>query len=194
MKRKKEAEIVNEQTMTYEDYASLPDEGNRYELVDGSLELMSPGPSIKHQVVSFQFMQKISSTCLAEYLIIPAPIDLILSPKEVRQPDFVLIHRNRLDIITKRGIEGPPDLVVEILSPSSYKRDKVNKLKVYAMHGIPEYWIVDPLYEVLEQYQLQNDQYSLFSIYAGEDQIESSHIRFLSFTMKEIMENIPDLP
>jgi Uma2 family endonuclease len=83
------------------------------------------------------------------------PEDGILKSTEVRQPDIVMIHRNRLNIITKRGIEGASDLVVEILSPSSIKRDKVSKLKSYAQYKIPEYWIVDPSNGILEQYILE---------------------------------------
>jgi Uma2 family endonuclease len=69
-----------------------------------------------------------------------------------------MIHRNRLHILTKRGVEGSPDLVVEILSPSSVKRDKVSKVEAYARFGVPEYWIVDMGNEALEQYILAGDQ------------------------------------
>lgn len=185
--------VVREQPMTYDDYAALDDD-NRYELVDGQLELMSPAPAVSHQVISFQLQRRIADTCENEFLILYSPVDLILSPTEVRQPDLVLIHRSRLQMITKRGIEGAPDLVVEILSPSTRRRDKIGKLKVYAKYGIPEYWIVDPDSGTLEQYERFEGTYDLTDIYAGEERVRSNRIPCVSFTMGDIMQAIKDLP
>jgi Uma2 family endonuclease len=194
MKSDNQPDKVKEQPLTYEDYAALPDDGNRYELASGVLEMMSPSASAKHQMISFQIQKTISQSCDNEYYILNAPMDVILSPVEVRQPDLVMIHRSRLHIITKRGVEGPPDLVIEILSPSSIKRDKVGKLKSYAKYEIPEYWIVDPSNEVLEQYVLQEKSYELNEVYTEDDQICSHHITCVSFSMNQIMKEIPDLP
>ncbi|MEX2104838.1 MAG: Uma2 family endonuclease, partial [Bacilli bacterium] len=185
---------VREQPLTYDDYATLPDDGNRYELVDGVLELMSPSASAKHQMISFQIQKKISDSCENNYFVLYAPLDVILSPTEVRQPDLVMVHRDRLHIITKRAIEGPPDLVVEILSPSSIKRDKISKLNSYAHYQIPEYWIVDPSNGALEQYVLSENHYELMNVYIGDEKIHSDHIQCVSFSMNDIMNNIPDLP
>jgi Uma2 family endonuclease len=194
MKSKKKSDVVREQPLTYDDYASLPDDGSRYELVDGVLEMMSPCASAKHQMISFQIQSKIAQSCDEDYFILNAPLDVILSPTEVRQPDLVMIHHSRINIIKKRGIEGAPDLVVEILSPSSIRRDKVGKLKSYANYAIPEYWIVDPTNESLEQYILKEDRYDLIEVYTEDEQIKSDHIRCVSFTMNEIMSKIPDFP
>jgi Uma2 family endonuclease len=191
--KKTKQEIVREQPMTYDHYAAL-DDGNRYELVDGQLELMSPAPTVSHQVISFQIQKHIAHTCEKDYLILYAPVDLILSPTEVRQPDLVLIQRSRLHIISKRGIEGAPDLVVEILSPSTRRRDKIGKLKTYAKYQIPEYWIVEPESGTLEQYQCVDGIYQLTDIYSGEEVVGSIHIPCVSFTMEEIMRSIADLP
>ncbi|MFK4996837.1 Uma2 family endonuclease [Bacillus sp. N9] len=113
--------VIKEQTVTYDDYAQMPDDGNRYELVDGTLELMTPAPSPKHQLISFQMQSVLTESCQSEYIIFASPIDLILSNTEVRQPDLVMVHRNKIEIITKRGIEGIPNMVAEILSPHSVK-------------------------------------------------------------------------
>ncbi len=115
----KKSDLIREQPMTYDDYADLPDDGNRYELVEGFLEMMSPSATTKHQMISIQIQTKIVQSCENEYIILNAPLDVVLSPKEVRQPDLIMIHRSRMHIIKKRNIEGAPDLVVEILSPSS---------------------------------------------------------------------------
>lgn len=193
MKEKKE-EMIREQPLTYDDYAELPEDGNRYELVDGFLELMTPSATSNHQLVSHQLVYKITQSCEEEYIILHAPIDIIFSNTEVRQPDLLMIHRNRLSIITKRGVEGSPDLVIEILSPSSIKRDRQSKMKTYATYSIPEYWIVDPSNQILEQYVLNEHAYELNEVYAGDETINSEHIQCVAFTMNEIMSRIPDIP
>ncbi|EKN64342.1 Uma2 family endonuclease [Schinkia azotoformans] len=187
---KKKLEI-KEGGLTYDDYAAI-DDGNRYELAAGQLELMSPAPTVTHQLISFEMQTKIAQTCKLDYIILNAPVDVILSPKEVRQPDIVLVNRKRLDIISKRGVEGTPDLVVEILSPSTLKRDKIAKKKSYAYYGIPEYWVIDPNSAVLEQYILADDRYELINIFQENEMVTSPNISCISFTMAEIIEAIPD--
>ncbi|ASN03565.1 Uma2 family endonuclease [Virgibacillus necropolis] len=184
--------IIRENNLTYNDYASI-DDGNYYELSGGQLELMSPAPSVTHQFISFEIQKNITQSCESDYIILYAPVDMILSSTEVRQPDLVLINRKRIGIISKRGIEGAPDLVVEILSPSTLKRDKIDKLKTYAIFRIPEYWIVEPDTGVLEQHILHGDQYNLVDIFQKDDLVNSPNIPCISFTMAAVMENIPPL-
>jgi len=186
--------LVGEQPVTYEDYANLPDDGVRYEINDGRLEAMTPGPNALHQLVLQQLEHRIMQDCARDYVVFAAPIDLILSETEVRQPDIAVIHRDRLSIITKRGIEGPPDLVVEVLSPFSAKRDRRQKLYAYAKYLIPEYWIVDINNELLEQYVLDNQRYELLEVYRENEPVQSGKFPCISFTMREIMDNIPHLP
>lgn len=194
MSEKERPKKVREQPLTYEDYANLPDDGLRYELADGVLELMSPGPSTDHQLVSFEIIKKLIPPCQNDYVIIHAPLDVILSSIEVRQPDIIMVHRSRMEIIKKHGIVGAPDLIVEILSPSSIRRDKVKKLKAYARYQVPEYWIVDPANGSLEQYLLRDHAYELTEVYQGAEEIRSDRISCISFTMEQIMQEIPDLP
>src|SRR5690625_4470372 len=185
-------DILKESNLTYDDYASLND-GNRYELVQGKLELMSPSPSTIHQLILSELDDVISLNCKADYFIFFAPIDVILSENEVRQPDLVLVNRKRIDILSNRGIVGSPDLVVEILSPNSLKRDKVDKLNTYEHYDIPEYWIVDPHHGSLEQYLLNDRRYELKNIFQDEDTIKSPTIPCVSFTMNQIMDSIPHI-
>ncbi|MEX2414705.1 MAG: Uma2 family endonuclease [Paenibacillaceae bacterium] len=194
MKSNKDKPIIKEQPATYDDYANLPDDGSRYELADGVLELMTPAPTPKHQVISSQLLNILMNRCQSQYIIFASPIDLILSPTEVRQPDIVMVHRSKLDIITRRGIEGIPDLITEILSPHSVKRDKQNKLIAYAKYHIPEYWIVDPANECLEQYILSGDKYELLTVYDTLETIHSDRLQCVSFTMKQILDAAAGLP
>ncbi len=185
---------LKESLVTYEDYVNMPDEGVRHEINNGRLEAMSPGPNAIHQFVLQAIGHCINNSCSQEYVVLLAPIDLILSEMEVRQPDLTMIHRDRLSIITPKGIEGVPDLVVEVLSPFSAKRDRKQKLFAYAKYCIPEYWIVDINNELLEQYILEGDNYFLKEIYQEDEQVNSERLTCISFTMKEIMVSIPELP
>lgn len=187
----KKRDLLREENLTYDDYANF-DDGNRYELAGGKLELMS-GPSTLHQSVSFELQRKIADTCANDALIFYASIDVILSPQEVRQPDLVVIKRTRMHLLSKRGIEGPPDIVVEILSPSTAKRDKISKMKIYADHGIPEYWIVEPAGETLELYSLVDGSFKLTNVYAESEVVESQVLPCISFTMQDIMDRVPEV-
>ena len=186
--------VIKEHSVTYDDYAQLPDDGKRYELADGALELMTPVPTPKHQAISNQIQSALTNSCQPEYIIFASPIDLILPKTEVRQPDIVMVHHNKMDIITRRGIEGIPDMIAEILSPHSLKRDKINKREVYVKYQIPEYWIIDPLNESLELYRLRNSQYELHQVFERADMIESEQIPCAHFTMGEIMDIAADMP
>ncbi|WP_246516480.1 Uma2 family endonuclease [Salicibibacter cibarius] len=195
MNDKKKDDLVRERPMTYEDYANMPDDGNRYELVDGVLELMSPAPSPTHQMISSEIQQRIKDDCEQDYITFVAPIDVIFAEKVVRQPDLVLVHRDRFsEIVKKRGLVGTPDLVVEILSPYSVKRDRESKMRSYVTYKVPEFWIVDPANEALEQYILENDHYPLPNVYTEDDNIQSERLQCVSFCINDILENIPEIP
>ncbi|WP_217597764.1 Uma2 family endonuclease [Cohnella sp. GbtcB17] len=187
--KKRLEERVGEQQVTYDIYAAMPDDGLRYEVLDGSLELMSPGPNTSHQILSYNLQAKLSGSRKSEYLILYAPLDVILSPTNVVQPDLIFIRPERADIVTKRGIEGPPDLVVEILSPGSRHRDRVRKLRIYEKHGVPEYWIVDPGARTLEQHLLQGDRLELSRVYEGEDAVTSDRLPCVSFTVAGLFDD-----
>jgi len=183
--KKKDKDRVQEGQVTYEAYAGMPDDGRRYEIFDGVLEMMSPGPSTIHQLVHarlFNAMQK----CSSDYVILYAPLDVILSRTNVVQPDLIMVHRSRLDIVTVRGIEGAPDLVVEVLSPGSRSRDKVRKMNIYAKHQIPEYWIVDVQSRTLERHVLAGDRYELRDLFEGEDTVTSEKLPCVSFAVSEL--------
>lgn len=185
-------ERIKENNLTYDDYASI-DDRHRYELVDGQLELMSPVETITHQMISYQMQKEMAKSCESDYIILYAPIDVILADNQVRQPDLILIHRERMNILSNRGVIGPPDLVVEILSPSTLKRDKIDKLNTYANFHIPEYWIVEPKTGFLEQYSLHDKQYGLIDVFQESEHVTSPGVPCVSFTMADIMERIPSL-
>ena len=148
--------------LTYKDYEALPADGRRYELHDGELAV-TPSPSPKHQEVSLNLAvvlhQHVKTRALGK--VFEAPIDCILSDISVVQPDIVYIEVARLSTVTGRGIEGPPTLVIEILSPSTGQIDRGVKFQLYARYGVPYYWIVDPDVRSIEAYRLIEGTYQL---------------------------------
>lgn len=193
MEKNKAADRAKEQPVTYDIYADMPDDGQRYEVFDGVLELMTPGPSTPHQAVSRELEFILMQSCRMEYIIFDAPIDVILSATNVVQPDILMIHRSRQQIVTRRGIEGSPDLIAEILSPGSRKRDKMTKPAIYAEHGVPEYWIVDAEARSLEQYRLsESGRYDLIQVYEGHDVVTSDRLPCVSFEVGELFKDMPN--
>src|SRR5690242_13987809 len=147
--------------LTYEDYVTLPDDGRRYEILDGELAV-SPSPTSAHQFVSHNLEFALSAWVRAGRLgrIWDAPLDLILEPTVVMQPDIFFISNARSSIVTKRGVEGAPDLVIEILSESTAARDRGIKMHIYARHGVERYWIVDVDRKTIEVYVLRESAYA----------------------------------
>ncbi|MEQ4482624.1 Uma2 family endonuclease [Cohnella silvisoli] len=129
-------------------------------------------------------------SCRSDYEIFHAPLDVILSQTNVLQPDILMIHRSRMHIVSARGIEGPPDLVVEIVSPHSRKRDKVVKAKIYAKYNVPEYWVVNSDTETLEQYRIVGETYELFNLFEGDDRVTSDKLPCVSFVIGDIFREI----
>ena len=130
--------------LTYEDYLETPDD-ERWELLNGELH-MAPSPSMPHQIVATDLVTLLNSFVRARGLghVITAPADVVLSETNVVQPDLFFVSREREQIITHANIQGAPDLAVEIRSPSTDERARTVKRKLYAEHGVKEYWLVDP--------------------------------------------------
>lgn len=131
--------------MTYADLEQLPEDiSQRQEIILGEL-FVSPSPVPNHQVVLGNLFMQLS-THVAERrlgLVLMAPVDVKLTEYNLVVPDLLFVARDRLAIIGAQAIEGAPDLVVEILSPSTARQDRVRKLALYATHGVREYWLVD---------------------------------------------------
>lgn len=148
--------------LTYDDYAALPDDGQRYELHEGELSV-TPAPSPGHQESVGDLFVVLRMYVKREGLgkVFVSPIDCLLSETTIVQPDLVYLDPSRLELITSRGIEGPPTLVVEILSPSTAQIDRHRKMALYATLDIPHYWIVDRDERRIEAYGLTDSGYRL---------------------------------
>jgi Uma2 family endonuclease len=159
----------NRVVLTYEDYLSLPNDRNRYEILEGEL-FMTPAPSLKHQEVSrnleFLLFSHIKTNNLGK--IFYAPVDVILDESTIVQPDLAFISAGRDEVYSRRGIEGAPDLIVEIVSPGTLKFDRVSKCQIYARYGVKWYWIVNPDDRTLDEYELRENCYNLSGSYSGD--------------------------
>ena len=154
---------------TYVDYVNAP-EDKRYELLDGDL-VMTPAPGERHQWASILLASKLLSFVTGNRLgrVYAAPFDVVLSDTDVVQPDLVFVSNARAHIVTAANVQGAPDLVVEILSPSTADRDLTFKRRLYARHGVSEYWIVDTDAGAITVLLLREGQFEVAGEYdAGE--------------------------
>jgi Uma2 family endonuclease len=173
--------------LTYEDYVLLPNDGKRYEILEGELTV-TPAPSTKHQTASVNLLVLLSQYIKERDLgkLFHAPIDLIVEPTSVLQPDLLFVSKARQRIITERAIEGAPDLVVEILSPTTSRTDRVTKAQIYARHSVPVYWIVDPEREVIEIYLLEADGYRLAATLQGKTPMAAPPFTELEIAARDV--------
>ncbi len=173
---------------TYEDYLRLPDNGHRYEVIAGVL-YMTPAPRFVHQYTVGELFAALHAYVRQQRLGI-----VILAPFEVHlgeiarpvQPDLLFIRAERQPTPEAGSFEGPPDLVVEVLSPSTSRTDRVVKFWAYEQAGVPEYWIVDPQARMVEVYTLQEGIYALHGQYLGDDSLTSPSLPDLTLPVGEL--------
>lgn len=141
---------------TYAEFARLPTSGStRYEIIDDEL-VVTPSPGLKHQRVVKRLVVMLDGFVGARDLgeVFVSPFDVLLAEGDYLEPDVLFVRKDRADVVTDRGIEGPPDLVAEVLSPATEARDRGSKLERYRLYGVPEYWIVDPDKETVDVWRL----------------------------------------
>ncbi len=162
---------------TYRDYANLPDDGIRYEVVDGVL-YMTPSPGSEHQnavgEIFVYLRQAVKLRKLGKVFL--APFDVELAPNVIVQPDIIVLLHSEEHKLAYNRIIGAPNLLVEVVSPGSVGYDRREKQNSYARAGVPEYWIVDPLAQNVELLLLENATYHSQGIFQGEASLPSRTI------------------
>ncbi len=159
---------------TYEDYAALPDDGRRYEIVNGVL-VMAPAPDTGHQsiVVRLSHYLFVHVELAGLGRVFSGPVDVELGPKNVYQPDLVVLLNAHLERVAEKKISGAPDLAVEIASPSTAAYDRLTKYERYAHAGITEYWIVKSVTRTVEVLVLEHGEYRSLGIFSGQQTLPS---------------------
>jgi Uma2 family endonuclease len=177
---------VTKKRFTYEDYAKLP-EGAPCQLIGGDL-VMSPSPSPHHQIILSRLFLQIALFVNSRKLglVLVAPLDVYLSDAETYQPDILFISNDQKNIVGEQKIEGAPDLVVEILSPSTAYYDLKHKMKRYEAFGVKEYWIVDPAEESIEVYQSFDGQFRVVSQAQRQGLVKSALLAGFEMTLIDL--------
>lgn len=175
--------------LTYQDYLQIPDDNLRHEIIDGH-HFVTSSPVTNHQGISgnlsFILFQWVKAHQLGQ--VYTALIDVVLSKTDILVPDLIFISKSRLQIITEKNIQGAPDLIVEILSPSTSKRDLGIKKKTYEKFGVEHYWIADPVQKTVQTFHLENNRYVLPTTFTLKETLTSSLFPGLSISMTFIFE------
>ena len=165
----------------YEDLFDLPDDGRRYEIIDGELFELT-APNIDHAIVIMNLIALFLPAVKAMGgQLLTAPVDVFLPGAEPVQPDLMVLLPDRRAIVTRRGLEGAPNLLIEVLSPSNPAHDRVRKRAVYARGRVPEYWLVSPEAASIEVLVLDGDLYRTHVRTAGDESVTSPSLPGLSF-------------
>lgn len=172
--------------LTYEDYAKTPDD-ERWELIDGEL-IMAPAPNMEHQSIQAELAWHFKAFTRERGLgrVFNAPTDVMLSEHNTVQPDLVFVSRERERIITYANIQGAPDLVVEILSPSTARRDWRDKFDLYQGHGVRECWLVDPVSRTVWVFLLADGIFVEVDRYGENDTLTSPMLEGLEINLAEV--------
>lgn len=146
--------------LTYEDYALIPDDGRRHEIIDGD-EVVSPSPRTQHQRVVgnlyFLLRRHVREHGLGEVFV--APFDVVLSDYDIVQPDVLFVSDGRLGLVDEVNLKGAPDLVAEVLSESTRRTDLVRKRRLYERAGVAEYWVLDPAIDQVQVFRPRGAAY-----------------------------------
>lgn len=153
--------------LTYADFLLFPDDGKRHEIIDG-VHYVTPSPARRHQRVLLDLVYEVE-----RYLrkhpgvgeVFLSPFDVVLSNWDVVEPDLLIVLENQRDILTEANVQGPPAIVVEVLSPSTRRRDHTVKRKLFERAGVLEYWMVDPRDMTIKVLRRDGDRFaSAYSI------------------------------
>ncbi len=175
---------------TYNHYAALPEDGQRYEIIDGVLLMAPPSPTGWHQAALVRLIHYLFTYVEMPQLgqVFAAPFDVELGPLIVVQPDvLVLLEENKYKFTPSRIIGGP-DLVIEIVSPSTATYDRFIKRSAYARAGVKEYWIVEPTAQTIELLSLEGDAYKSLGIFSGVQTLPSQVVPNFPVAVKQVFE------
>ena len=172
--------------LTYDDYCATPDD-ERCELLNGDL-MMVPAPNVKHQRILLRLAHQLGQFILDHELgeLLPAPCDVVLSDTDVVQPDLLFVSREREHTITAENVRGAPDLVIEILSPSTADQDLGYKHELYGRHGVNEYWVLDPMAETVAIHRQRDGVLELSDTPGRRDTLRTPLLKGLELQLDDV--------
>ena len=178
---------------TYEDLFLLPNDGRRYEIIEGELCEM-PSPTSAHGVTirNLMFLLGPMIEVLRGWLL-TAPLDVFFPGADPVQPDIVVLLPDSNASLVVRGIEGPPDLLVEVLSPSNRGHDLLTKRALYARAGVREYWIVDSTNRTVETLTLDRDAFHTVQVAVGENAVISPLLGGMAFPLPAVFARLDEI-
>jgi Uma2 family endonuclease len=171
------------QAFTRADLASMPDDGRRYELIDGAL-VVTPAPSLRHQTVVVNLLVVLQRVCPPDLQVLVAPFDVALTPHSVLQPDVLVARRTDF---TPDDLPVPPLLAVEVLSPSSRRIDLTLKKSRYEAAGCPSYWVIDPDEPGLTAWELRDGSYVEVARAAADDVVSVASPYVVTFSPGQLV-------
>ncbi|MBB6448719.1 Uma2 family endonuclease [Geomicrobium halophilum] len=185
------SKIVKEQPESYTDskdpYES-PLIEERYEIINGIRYDLKPSPGLDHQLLVSKILNIIYDTCRPKGIVIVSPMDIYLDEDNILQPDVIFISNENMHIIHDQKIKGAPNLVVEILPPQSGKHDKIHKKEVYERFGVPEFWVVDPQHEIVDQFVLNREKYQLQGTFSEEHLLTSPNLDCIHIDLRALFQ------
>jgi Uma2 family endonuclease len=183
---------INEQVEAYQDKTAYSRRliDVQYEIINGIRYEMSPSPTLDHQMLVTQLSNEIYKTCHSNGIVVVAPIDVHLSEDNILQPDVVFISNENAGIIQNQKIIGAPDLLIEVLSPSTSKKDKSIKKDVYERFGVKEFWIVDPVHLIIDQFVLTEEGYNTYKSFCLGDTLKSPKLSCISIELSKLFDLI----
>jgi len=178
------------EVFTYEDYLNLPDNGKRYEIINGEL-YMVPAPTLGHQDTIGEFHLTMGLFLRTNPIgkIYLAPTDIIFSEIDVLQPDLIFVSKEKFDILTRENIQGAPDLVIEVLSPGTEKRDRTIKLKAYSKFGVQEYWMANDIKAIVEVWRRRGKKLVLHTVLDRTQTLTTPLLPGLEISLEKIFQS-----
>ena len=182
------ATIDRSKEWTVEDYLQL-EEGLLAQLINGEL-IMTPAPHPNHQRLLFRLARKLEDVLKSKGEVFISPIDIHINQRNIYQPDIVFISEDHSNILTNKGLEGPPDLIVEILSPSNSFVDRYTKKRIYLDFGVREYWMIDYNNKTFESYLGTQENRDIPDLYlSSEGQVKSPNFPEIDFKFESLFQN-----
>jgi Uma2 family endonuclease len=177
--------VTTAKKLTYADYEKIPADGFRHEIIEGE-EYMTPAPNLDHQTVVLNVAALLRAYVLLKKLgrVFVAPTDVVLSPIDIVEPDVVFVSENHSSILAGKNIQGPPDLVIEVLSPSTATEDRGPKLALYDRAAVREYWMMDVANRTVEVREFGSPRRS--RVYKEGQSFESALIPGLTIRLEDI--------